>query len=368
VHRRWGCLTYHGGAVQYNPHVYLLLWGPAWSSVPSETATAGKMEGLLNGLGMQPEDAWSRVLSGYTNSSSMEFPSFLSPVYMGAWNDTSTPPYNATQAEIAAEADAFASAHGISDRPDAQVVVATQSGTCPQNFFGCWPGAIYPYCVQHSTSTVPYINLPYIFDTTGDDNSCDPTSFEPNGMYDGLTMLLGAEYADTVLDPYPPTGWMDTDASYPLTNSEVADECPYFGRDSNVQLWNGLYALPDLMANDATTTCVASPVAPDQVSVSNPGTQKTVPGSSVSIQVNGSSSGGNQLDWHASDLPPGVTYVDSPTQMRIYGTPAAGTYPVTVGAEDSTGGVATAWFLWTVAPKICPPRVCGGTPGGASPG
>jgi hypothetical protein len=88
----------------------------------------------------------------------------------------------------------------------------------------------------------------------------------------------------------------------------------------------------------------------------------------VSIQVYGTSSGGNQLDWHASGLPPGVSFVASTTQMRIYGTPAYGTYPVTVGAEDSTGGVATAWFLWTIAPKICPPRVCGGTPGGASPG
>lgn len=128
---------------------------------------------------------------------------------MGAWNDTSMPPFDATQAQIAAEADAFASAHGISDRPDAQVVVATQSGTCPQNFFGCWPGADDPYCAQHSTSTVPYINLPYIFDATGY-NYCNDTFFQPNGMYDGLTILLGEEYADTVLDPYPPTGWTAT--------------------------------------------------------------------------------------------------------------------------------------------------------------
>ena len=126
-------MPYHGGTVQEHPHVYLLLWGPDWSAVPSEAATARAMEALLNGLGLQPVDSWSRVLSAY-NDTSFGFPSFLSPVYMGAWNDTSAPSYRATQAQIAAEADAFASSRGISGNQDVQVVVATQAGTCPLGF------------------------------------------------------------------------------------------------------------------------------------------------------------------------------------------------------------------------------------------
>lgn len=346
-------LVYGGGPVQYNPHVYLLLWGPAWST-PAEAATAQKMEGLLNGLGEQPSDSWSRVMSEYSNGG--QFPSFLNGVYMGVWNDTSTPPYQATPAQFAAEADAFASSHGIADRQDAQVVVAAQSGTCPQSFS---PSGCDNSCGWHDVSTVPYIGFPYVLDQS---YGCGEDLVNgSNGTYDGLTSNLASLYADTVTDPYG-TGWQfpgSGDGDTYIPPREI--DCYEYGPMANVQLWNGSYVLAGLWSN-AADSCVMSPQFPDTVTISNPGNQKTIYPAGASLTISGKSSGGNELIWHAVGLPPGMQYVSNPAtgQITISGTPTTvGTFAVTVDASDRVGAVATSFFDWTVSAKICPPRICG---------
>src|SRR5215469_5057818 len=126
-------LVYGGGPVQHSPHVYLLLWGPNWSTDSSQNASAAYLESFYAGLGTQPQDNWSTITSQYGDGSG--FPAFTGSVYMGAFHDTSTPPSDTTDGQFAAEADAFASAEGITDLNDAQIVIATQSGTCPSGFY-----------------------------------------------------------------------------------------------------------------------------------------------------------------------------------------------------------------------------------------
>src|SRR5690349_15095424 len=123
------CLvTDQGGPIQLTPHVYLLLWGPNWSSDPNQAATATYLKKCYRGLGVQPRDNWSTVMSQYGNGSG-GFPTF-NGVYMGAFQDLTTPPTGVSQGDLAAEADAFATKQGIADLGDAQIIVATQSGTC----------------------------------------------------------------------------------------------------------------------------------------------------------------------------------------------------------------------------------------------
>ncbi len=83
-------LVYNGGSVQHSPHVYLLLWGPNWSSDPSQAASASYLESFYAGLGVQPKDSWSEITSLYGDGSG--FPTFTGSVYEGAFQDTSTPP------------------------------------------------------------------------------------------------------------------------------------------------------------------------------------------------------------------------------------------------------------------------------------
>src|SRR5690348_4872680 len=126
-------VVYNAGPVQHTPHVYLLLWGPHWSSDPNQAATATYLKKFYRGLGVQPRDNWSTVTSQYGDSSGS--PTFHGSVFAGAFQDTSTPPTGVNQAGLAAEADAFASQQGITDLGDAQIIVGTQSGTGPAGVF-----------------------------------------------------------------------------------------------------------------------------------------------------------------------------------------------------------------------------------------
>ncbi|GGJ26693.1 M4 family metallopeptidase [Streptomyces brasiliensis] len=84
------------------------------------------------------------------------------------------------------------------------------------------------------------------------------------------------------------------------------------------------------------------------VTVTNPGSQSSTVGTSVSLQISASSTNGGSLSYSASGLPSGLS-VNSSTGL-ISGTPTtAGTYSTTVTVTDSTGATGTASFTWTVS-------------------
>jgi len=254
-------LVYNGGSVQHSPHVYLLLWGPNWSSDPSQAASAAYLESFYAGLGVQPKDSWSEITSLYGDGSG--FPTFSGSVYEGAFQDTSTPPAGVDQSQLGAEADAFASSHGITDLTDAQIVVATQSGTCPEGFYSpnC-DGGTGNYCAWHSNSNEPYTNLPYILDAGG---GCGEDIVQ--NQYDGFSIVGGHEYAETITDPFPVSGWWD---SADGSGGEIGDKCawrdPVSGNTDigTVTLSTGTFAMQPLFDNDALANggdgCVMKPV------------------------------------------------------------------------------------------------------------
>jgi len=129
-------LTWNFGFVQRTPQVYLIFWGPNWQTDPGQEASANYLISFFKGLGQQPGDTWSAVASQYNDPQG--FPAVTGSVYMGAWNDTSTPPSDVTQSGLGSEADtwgSFLSSHGFTIGNNGQIVIATQSGTCPQGYF-----------------------------------------------------------------------------------------------------------------------------------------------------------------------------------------------------------------------------------------
>ncbi|MEU2622168.1 putative Ig domain-containing protein [Streptomyces sp. NPDC007157] len=83
------------------------------------------------------------------------------------------------------------------------------------------------------------------------------------------------------------------------------------------------------------------------VTVTNPGSQSTATGGSVSLQISASDSAGASLTYSATGLPTGLSISSS---GLISGTAStAGTYQVTVTAKDSTGASGSASFSWTVS-------------------
>ena len=363
-------VLYNNGPVQLTPHIYLLLWGPNWSTEPGHMASATYLENFYKGLGARqiaPKDSWSTILSQYGDSSGS--PIFTQSVWAGMLVDSSTPPTGATQAQIAAEADASVSMFGITDLGDAQIVVATQSGTCPAGFNA--PNVCATAgnnCGWHSSSNEPYINLPYLLDAgpvCGED-LVNPTT----GTDDGFSLVGGADYANTITDPFPAAGpapgtspnaaWIDTADS--VSGGEVAGKCSWSITGTprgDVTLstggtTTGTFAMQSLWSNFAGA-CVMS----DTVTVTNPGSQSSAVGSSVSLQLVGSSTAGYPLTWSESGLPPGLTL--APSTGLITGTPStAGTYGVTVTATDASGTSRGVSFNWTITSSSGPIKAANG--------
>jgi serine protease len=204
----------NGGAVQHTPHVYLLFWGPNWQSDSTQDAALLYTAHFFQGLGVTTNDVWSPIMDQYYDSSGNI--GFGSSVYENAYQDTSSPPYDTSQSQLAAEDNAFLSSEGITDTADAQVIIATQPGTCPNGFSpgGC-PGA-HNYCAWHSYANSPYTNLPYQPDAG---TSCG--EYSVSGVNDGFSIVGGHEYAETATDPFL-NAWIDN--SDP-GGGEIGDKC-----------------------------------------------------------------------------------------------------------------------------------------------
>ncbi|MGW3117313.1 putative Ig domain-containing protein [Streptomyces sp. NPDC001107] len=98
---------------------------------------------------------------------------------------------------------------------------------------------------------------------------------------------------------------------------------------------------------NGTTAFTSGSTSGNTVTVTNPGSQSTTTGSSVSLQISASDSAGAALTYSASGLPTGLSI--SSSSGLISGTAStAGTYQVTVTAKDSTGASGSTSFSWTV--------------------
>ena len=94
-------------------------------------------------------------------------------------------------------------------------------------------------------------------------------------------------------------------------------------------------------------SALAGSLCTDSIALANPGTQRTVLNSSVSLQIHSSDTRGQGVSYSASGLPSGLSI--SSSTGKITGHPKrTGTSTVTVIASDSIGTSARTSFTWTV--------------------
>jgi hypothetical protein len=255
-------MSYHGGPVQHTPHVYLLFWGPNWQGDAGQDATMNYLLNYFDGLGVGPQDTWSATTDQYGDTTG--HPAYSGSVLTAAYQDTSSPPVGLTDSQLGTEADALASSVGISDLTNAQIVIASQPGTCPQGFYApsCNGGSGY-YCAYHSNSNVPYTNLPYLLDSTGS-QGCGQ-AFINNGR-DGFGIVEGHEFAETVTDPFPSSGWADYNDS---SGGEIGDKCAWQNL-ADVALSTGSFAMQPLWSNSANACVMSTSVSQQTVQDSSP--------------------------------------------------------------------------------------------------
>jgi serine protease len=361
----------HGGPVQHAPHVYLLLWGPNWGkSNTNANAVANYLAAFYYGLGQTAYDSWSTITSQYTDATG--HPTFGGPVLNPTiYNDATTPPAMVTPNDVAAEAAVVPSQPGFTDAADAQVIVAFESGVCFSDGFGgnCGTPQTSGYCGWHaaatsttSTAYLPIINLPWQLDA-GRGCGANFVNSGNAGLFDGWSLTGGHEYADTIPDPEPPTGYIDTadENGSNASGGEIADKCAFGGLPFGVKDPYGditlsigtnstyPFAVQSLWSNSAGR-CVMT--TNPKLSVTTPATQKSTLGKAVSLQIKATTNTGVQ-SYKATGLPPGLS-INAGTG-KITGTPrvTAGTFKPNVTVSDYAKSVVVS-FAWQVSSAAGP--------------
>jgi hypothetical protein len=237
-------LNYYGGTVLLAPTVFVTFWG--YTKYGDKNNVKSLLEtyfGNMGGSGHNNIETQYYEVSGGT-----KYITNPSNQYAGAWDDeTDAVPKHPTDSQVAAEARRAVGHFGYN--ANASYVVATPHARSSSGFGTQW-------CAYHSATTssgrlVSYTNLPYVPDAGGNcgSNIVSPPSDE-TGADEGVTIVEGHEYGESVTDPNPPSGWYN--GSY----GEIGDICAWqniqndpFGADS--------FTMQPMFSN-ATQSCVHS--------------------------------------------------------------------------------------------------------------
>jgi hypothetical protein len=281
-------LVWHGGnagsgaiGVEQNPAVYLVFWGPEWTSGFQTADTDGKLfssktlqsylTGFFTNLGGSP---WAGVQTQYCNVASIGSTSCVggsgfvtNPKHQlkGVWTDPTPVPSDIVTLGLA---------ENLIDDPIASEAIRASS------HFGYNPQATYViltppepvatgqpvYCGYHSQTTSvdgygnPY-RLQYAFipwqntnwpgvgtSGCGMHNVNATSDAYGNGIFDGWSIVTGHEYAEAVTDP--DNFFSDQDGWNDAQGSENGDKCAWMNTQ-NITLGTHQYAVQPMWSNEA---------------------------------------------------------------------------------------------------------------------
>jgi serine protease len=264
------------------PKVYLVFWGSQWGTPGTDANgyttfsgdpqnTAPVLQGFFKGLGTGSE-TWSGVMTQYcegvatgtttcpSGSTHVGYPT--GGALAGVWADPSAAaPDQATGNQIGAEAVKAAGHFGnttAASNRNVQYVVLSPTGTHPDGFntptsqFCAWHDYTGDTTLSGGAPSSPYgplafTNEPYVTDMG---SSCGSNFVNSGaaGVDDGVTIVEGHEYAETVTDQFPAGGWTD------LTGYENGDKCAWIssgqGAAQDITLSTGSYPVQSTWSND----------------------------------------------------------------------------------------------------------------------
>ena len=368
--------------------VYLVFWGSQWGTQSTNgqgyatfsgdpQGMAPDVQAFIKGLG-QGGETWSGVMTQYcegvsagaqtcpSNAAHVGYPT--GGALAGVWEDTSSAaPGAASGHQIGVEAlnaaTHFGNTTSASNR-DAQYVVISPTGTNPDNYFGnycAWhdytgDGTLSGGSVNSPYGPFAFTNMPYVTDM-GASCGANFVNGGSGGTLDGVTIVEGHEYAETITDQFPAGGWTD------FSGNENGDKCAWIssgqGAAQNITLATGTFPVQSTWANDfnggsggceVSHPIVGSGGGGNTVTVTNPGNQTTTVGNPVNLQIQASdSASGQTLTYSAAGLPAGLS-INSSSGLISGTVTTTGTSSVTVTATDTTSAFGTASFSWTVKP------------------
>jgi hypothetical protein len=272
------------GVITGKPRVYLVFWGSQWGTEGSDgngyvaftgdpAGLAPALQAFFTGLGTGDE-LWSGVMTQYcegvavgavkclSTNTHVGYP--LGGALAGVWEDTSVAaPANASAHQIGQEAVKAAQYFGnltTESNSHDQYFVISPTGTNPDSY------KTLGFCAWHDFTgdsqldgggavpgpVVPFTNLPYLPDVGA---GCGAGFVNPGNELDGVTIIGGHEYAETITDTWPVEGWINR------SQEEAADICAWLksgtGRAQNLTLTTGTFAVQGIWSN-AGATCSVS--------------------------------------------------------------------------------------------------------------
>ncbi|MEU9045492.1 MULTISPECIES: hypothetical protein [unclassified Kitasatospora] len=277
------------------PQVYLIFWGSQWGTQGTDsngyTTLSGDPSGeavraqqLFKGLGTNNE-TWSGVMTQYCEGvakGATSCPSTAAHVgyptggaLAGVWVDSSAAaPGQATGNQIAKEAIAGAAHFGnttAASNRNVQYVVLSPTGTHPDGFntstgqFCAWHDWNGDTTLSGGAASSPYGNLAFTNDpyVTDMGSSCGQNYVNSGsaGLLDGVTMVYGHEYSETVTDQFPAGGWTDS------SGAENADKCAWkgvggTGGSQNVNFATGSFAMQGTWSNAVSGCQISHAIVP----------------------------------------------------------------------------------------------------------
>lgn len=256
-----GNLAYGGGNIVSDPKIYIVYWGNQWgtgSTVTNDPSGEAALQLSFFQHAYGSGDTWSNSVTQYCQgvavgttqcgSSGTHVGHPASNPVAGTWLDSSVKaPAKPGQSAIAAEAQRAAAHFGVSG-DNVQIIVDAAHGVVPSGFKT-------QYCAWHSNTTVngadlPYTNMPYVSDAGAGcgANFVATGSSGVNGATEGVTIVGGHEYAETVTDPAPSSGWVDS------AGAENGDKCAWVssgqGASAIVSMNGANFAAQSLWSND----------------------------------------------------------------------------------------------------------------------
>jgi hypothetical protein len=254
-------LLYHGGPIESASTVYIVWWGPQWSAgFSSGGYSSGQAQTYVSDFfGNVGGTSWAQTTQQYCSGvasgttlcgSAGTHPANLPGQLAGTWLDSSAVPTSPSQSQIAAEAGALA-AHFGGVNTNADYMVFTPTGHSQNGFGTSW-------CAYHSSSgNLSYSYMPYQPDAgaaCGMNFVNSSNGANGSGYFDGFSIVGGHEYAETITDPYPNSGWLDG------RGAEIGDKCAWIssgtGAATDLTFGGQKYAVQSLWSN-AATGCVA---------------------------------------------------------------------------------------------------------------
>jgi len=284
-----GLLHYGGGPIVTGPpRVYLVFWGSAWGTAAvdghGDLAFSGdpyggatRLQEMFRGLGTAGE-LWSGVMTQYCQGVAIGASSCPNTAaHVGyptggalAWvyYDDRAAPTNATADQIAAEAYYAATTIGDTGAA-AQYVIMSPTRYHPDGF-----GVTNTVCAWHGYVNRPngpaFTNLPYVMDLGSGHCGMGQVLGSTTPMLDGYTVTASHEYAETLTDPVPTSGWDDPADG---RQGENGDKCPpEWGTASapvEVGTATGTFALSTTWSNETGSCASAHAILPIYTSVPN---------------------------------------------------------------------------------------------------